>query len=114
MSAIIGVHGILYDYLGEETTASAWGPALRDGLRRAGHADLADRAEVEIVFYGNLFRPRGGKGQLPHLTVEDLDDTEQALLLALAEPLASDEVTKARVPRTFQAALRVLLRQPFF
>jgi hypothetical protein len=113
MPTVVGVHGICNDYLGEETIASTWAPALRDGLRRAGNADLVDWAQVEVVFYGDLFRTSGGKGGMPRLIVEDLDDTEQALLLALADPLDSGEVSK-RAPRSLQAALRLLLRQPFF
>lgn len=118
MAKIVGVHGILYDYLGEETSANAWAPALRDGLRRAGYPH-ADDVDVRVVFYGDLFRPRGAtKGLLPNLSVEDLDDTEKDLLLTLAEPLAPEQTTsdprlKARTPRAVQWALEMLLRQKF-
>jgi hypothetical protein len=105
MATIVGVHGILYDYL-EETTASAWGGAIREGLRRANYADPGN-VTTRVAFYGELFHPQGVRGDLPHLTVEDLHATECALLLAFANPLASNEVTRLRM-------LRSLLRRQLF
>lgn len=46
MPTIIGVHGILYDYLGEEITASAWEPALHDRSRRSGRAGIVDQVDI--------------------------------------------------------------------
>jgi hypothetical protein len=75
MPMVIGVHGILYEYLGEETTASPWGKALRDGLRLAQHANPdavhvnPDTVDVRVVFYGDVFRKRGAKGSLASLPI---------------------------------------------
>ncbi len=112
MAEIVGVHGILNDYLGEETTASTWGMALRDGLRRARYAD-PENVGVRVVFYGDLYRKMQAKSGLPHLTLEDLNPTECDLLLGLADQFSVPEDTK-RAPRMLQWALRTLLRQDFF
>lgn len=115
MARIVGVHGILNDFLGEESLANAWGPALRDGLRRAACPD-ADGVDVRVVFYGELFRPKGKKALLPRVDLESLDATESELLAALAAPLIGDEIEiqKARTPKTVQRLLKILMHSEFF
>jgi pimeloyl-ACP methyl ester carboxylesterase len=54
VSTIVCVHGAFHELWGPHQIASRWVPALRDGLALAD-ADV-DPADVEIVFYGELFR----------------------------------------------------------
>ncbi len=55
MAAVVGVHGAFHELWGPHQIAGRWIPALRDGLALAG-ADV-DPGDVEMAFYGDLFRP---------------------------------------------------------
>ncbi|MGI5399151.1 hypothetical protein ACQEVG_06760 [Streptomyces sp. CA-135486] len=62
MAAIAGIHGIAQQYSGGYQLASLWYDALRDGLVAAGQQSAAQRltaSDVRVVFFGDLFRPRG-------------------------------------------------------
>jgi len=85
MAVIVGVHGIAQQYKGAET--SDWLGSLRDGLRLAGRERGGDGAgesspalpeadDLTMAFWGDLFRPAGGKspGDLPPWDVHDVDD----------------------------------------
>lgn len=115
MARVVGVHGILNEYKGEEALAQAWAPRLRDGLRRADFP-TPDDVDVNVVFYGDLFRPHGFMAaEMPVIDSNSLDPTEEALLRVLAAPLLDKHgVQTLGVPPSVQALLRVLIGTPFF
>lgn len=58
MAKIVMVHGAFNELWGPHELKSRWLPALRDGLWHHG-VTVAD-ADVEVVFYGDLFRRMPG------------------------------------------------------
>lgn len=58
MVRVVLVHGAFNELWGPNELRARWVPALRDGLWHHG-VDLAD-ADVDICFYGDLFRARPG------------------------------------------------------
>ena len=60
MARVVCVHGIGQQHKGEEMLRGEWALALRDGIRRSGIvAGLLGDADIQCVFYGDLFRPPG-------------------------------------------------------
>ena len=123
MARIVGIHGIAQQVRGPEVLRATWAPALRDGVALSG-AEPPDEADLEIAFYGDLFRPRGGKAVAgPQYVAADVEEGfERELLEAWwAEAAASedavpgpDATTKVRTPRTAQRALNALSQSRFF
>ncbi|WP_030733038.1 alpha/beta hydrolase [Streptomyces sp. NRRL S-237] len=126
MARVVCVHGMGQQLQGEDRLRSVWWPALSDGLRRAGAEGLATEADVEVGFYGDLFRPAGqflAAGDPPY-TARDVEDGFERELLAawwqaaaetdpeVASPDATDAL--AATPRSVQAALRALSGSKFF
>lgn len=57
MGQLIGVHGIGKEYLGRSQILKLWAPALSDGLEAAiGHPPPSP-PDLDLAFYGRLFRP---------------------------------------------------------
>jgi hypothetical protein len=123
MARIVGIHGIAQQVRGPEVLRAAWAPALRDGVFLSG-AQPPDEADLEIAFYGDLFRARGGKavGDPPYTAVDVEEGFERELLEAWWAA-ASDEAvpgpdkpnkTKLRTPKTVQRALNALSQSRFF
>jgi len=123
MVRIVGIHGIGQQLRGSEVLRAVWAPALRDGVTLSG-AEPPDAADLEIVFYGDLFRDRGRKAVGgPRYVAADVEEGfERELLEAWwAEAAASDNAvpgpdtaTKLRTPRTVQRALNALSQSRFF
>ena len=123
MAQIVGIHGIAQQVRGPEVLRSAWAPALCDGVALSG-AELPDGADLEIVFYGDLFRAKGGKavGGPPYIAADLDEGFERELLEAWwAEAAASEDAvpepgakTKLRTPSTVQRALNALSQSRFF
>src|SRR5215469_10238209 len=123
MPRIVGVHGIAQQVRGAEVLRAAWMPALRDGVTLSG-AQPPQWADLEIAFYGDLFRAQDGKAAGgPAYVATDVDEGfEQELLEAWwAGAAASDNgvpapgaATKVRTPRVAQRALNALSQSPFF
>jgi len=126
MARVLCVHGIGQQLRGEDSLASEWAPALRDGMRRAGctEAQLPGEGEVRCVLYGDLFRRAGrmlGMGD-PWLIAADATEFDQDLLLAWWREAAAsdprvihpDARTLVRAPGSVQAALRALSGSAFF
>jgi hypothetical protein len=122
MAEIIGIHGILNHLRGEESLAREWGPALRDGLRRAGYKR---EVSVDCTFYGDLFRRQGTMaGGLPPLSAQDItSEWEQDMLLAWWQAASEsdprrvsrlDAKTMVRTPQFVQRALNQLVKARFF
>ncbi|MFK0016464.1 hypothetical protein [Streptomyces sp. NPDC091027] len=121
MAAVVVVHGIAKQFLGPQTLQGSIAPAVVDGVRLAEGPSLAVD-DVEVAFYGHLFRKPGTKGtsQSP-----PADPFEAELLRAMWAQAAKNEpdrippppdpsgTTKAAVPRFAQRALLALSRSRF-
>lgn len=126
MARVLLVHGVGQQLAGEDSLASEWALALRDGMRRAGcsEAELPGAGEIRSVFYGDVFRPTGRRLGLgdPWLTAADATEFDQELLAAWWRGAAEsdprvihpDARTLARWPGGVQAALRALSGSAFF
>jgi hypothetical protein len=87
-------------------------------------ADPPDEAELAMVFYGDLFRPKGAKASgSPRYVADDVaDGFEWEFLSALWVAAADgpdavpgpDSATKLRTPRSAQRALNALSQSRFF
>ena len=123
MARIVGIHGIAQQVRGPEVLRAAWTPALRDGVALSG-AEPPDEADLEIAFYGDLFRGKGGKaaGSPPYTATDVEEGFERELLEAWwTEAAATDDAvpgpdatTKLRTPRMVQRALNALSQSRFF
>ena len=126
MASIVCIHGIGQQLKGEETLASEWRVALRDGMRRAGarEDELPSNEMIAVAFYGHLFR---GKGADPPGELVDIDEGLEAdLLTAWSSEAERDEIgsadsnvesptTKAGwAPQQVQSLAIALLRRRFF
>jgi hypothetical protein len=126
VARIVAVHGIAQQLKGQETLRAVWGPALRDGMRIAGVAevDLPTDQDLASAFYGDLFRPKGKKavGEPPYRASDVEAGFEQDLLeawwtaAATADPAVPgpDAQTKLRTPDWVQRALNQLSKSSFF
>ena len=56
MSQLVGVHGIGNEYLGRHQILNRWAPALSDGLQWAVGHPSANQPDLDVAFYGHLFR----------------------------------------------------------
>ncbi|MGP3635948.1 hypothetical protein ACTU45_21755 [Streptomyces sp. 24-1644] len=123
---MVGVHGIGQQVQGEGRLLSSWWPALSDGTRRAGAEGLLEASDMEIAFYGDVFRPAGqmlAVDDLPY-TAQDVEDRFERELLAAWWRAAADsdpevvppdaDDTLASTPRSVQGALRALSGSRFF
>jgi len=123
VARIVGIHGIAQQVRGPDVLRAAWAPALRDGVCLSG-VDPPDEADLEIAFYGDLFRARGGKAiGGPRYVAADVESGfERELIEAWwVEAAASedavpgpDATTKLRTPTTVQRALNALSQSRFF
>lgn len=123
MPLIVAVHGIAQQLKGPEVLRAEWGPALRDGVRKAGVT--LHESHLACAFYGDKFRPPGQMRAAaePNYRVSDLTEDERELLLLLwreaarTEPervLAPDAATRASTPGSVQMGLRLLAHSSFF
>jgi hypothetical protein len=123
MARIVGIHGIAQQVRGPEVLRVAWEPALRDGVALSG-AESLDGVDLEIAFYGDLFRARGVKAVGgPQYVAADLEDGfERELLEAWWAQAATsdhavpgpDATTKLRTSKMVQRALNALSQSRFF
>jgi pimeloyl-ACP methyl ester carboxylesterase len=123
MARIVGIHGIAQQVRGPEVLRATWVPALRDGVALSG-AEPPDEADLDIAFYGHLFRPRGGKAvDGPLYVATDVEEGFERELLGAwwAEAAVSEDAvpgpgarTKLRTPKAVQRALNALSQSRFF
>lgn len=115
------VHGVGQQYLGRWSLQGAVAGAIVDGVEHAGGEGWLIPGQVDVAFYGRLFRTRAWRGDdEPRRAADITDDFEIELLFALwvaaaaAEPdrVVSPEAAglRAPVPVTAQKALDALLR----
>jgi hypothetical protein len=90
MSQLIGVHGIGNQYRGRAQILQKWVPALTDGLHWAIGHPPANPPDLDLAFYGHLFRSAAdptSKGpadeqdaaELADLGAEDLSELTEAV-----------------------------------
>jgi hypothetical protein len=123
MARIVGIHGIAQQVRGPEVLRATWAPALRDGVTLSG-AKPPGEDDLEIAFYGDLFRGKGGKAAGgPLYTAVDVEEGFERKLLEAwwAEAAATDDAvtgpgatTKLRTPKVAQRALNALSQSRFF
>ena len=123
MARIVGIHGIAQEVRGPELLRTVWAPALRDGVTLSG-GQPPEEADLEIAFYGDLFRAKGGKaiGGPQYVATDVEEGFERELLEAWAQAatgdddivLGPDTATKLRTSKTVQRALNVLSQSRFF
>jgi hypothetical protein len=98
VATIVLVHGMAQEQFGASSLEAIWLPALADGLRAGGHADIADRVwppdrssdiTVRMAYYGDLFLAAGtmggGDGATPPTAPEE----------AVAETFAAECLQRA-------------------
>jgi hypothetical protein len=94
MARIVLVHGIAQQVLGSRTLHNRVAGAVIDGLTLADCSGI-DESDIEVAFYGDLFRKAGRKGG------EDLDDLhpfEVELLEAIWAAAAKNEPDRVPSP----------------
>jgi hypothetical protein len=97
MSQLIGVHGIGKQYRGRQQILDEWTSALADGIEwAAGHAP-AEPPDLDVVFYGRLFRSaeeatgKGPAGSQDEAELTDLDAEELSELTAAVQEIVSPD-----------------------
>jgi hypothetical protein len=96
MPKIVGIHGIGQQYGGGYELRAQWLPSLKDGLKSAGHKDLAaavGEGDLTVSYFGDLFRKPGALGEdYPEYTWEDLtSDDEIELVTQLYEQAVEEQ-----------------------
>jgi hypothetical protein len=121
MSRIVCVHGIAQEYKSRESLLAEWAPPLCGGVSNAG--GRLDPAEINMAFYGILFRPtesgapsKAAGGRIPDYAPGDLvDPCEVELLRNLYEGiLPKDTDDKAGLGRSVAGMLQAIAKSPFF
>lgn len=127
MARIVCIHGIAQEYKSRESLLAEWVPSLRGGAGNA-KGQIAE-TDVDMAFYGLLFRPSGGKGgpaaeaiatpQIPNFAPGDLDEgLESELLAELADEATPPEVLPGAkagiVSRSTASMLQLVGATPFF
>jgi hypothetical protein len=94
MARVVLIHGAFHELWGPHELKARWLPALRDGLWH--HGVELDEDDVDVCFYGDLFRRRPGTEADAKLAASRID-VEQAMrtaggdgLLAALDQAAND------------------------
>lgn len=122
MSRIVCVHGIAQDYMSRESLLAIWTPALCGGVSNAG--GRLDPVDVDMAFYGTLFRPEGGSAGAKGASIldyapGDLTDSLEIELLRDFYECSRDSngenaMTKGGIARTVAGMLQTVAKTPFF
>lgn len=89
MGQLTAVHGVGQQYVGRHQILDKWTPALADGLERATGC-RARRPELDLAFYGDLFRPAG-----PWHGAKSMAEAEAAVQFADLDAEELAELTEA-------------------
>ena len=124
MARIVCVHGIAQELKSRESLLAEWAPSLCGGVSNAGgHIEPSD---IDMAFYGLLFRPSGGKGgaeteiAIPNYKPGDIEDPLEVQLLenmfdAVDETATDVGLAKSGVgPRSINRMLQVVSAVPYF
>lgn len=128
MARVVCIHGIAQQYFSREQLLPPWSLALCGGVSNAGFT--LDPGEVDLAFYGEMFRPPGRKAgatsgvdDIPEFEAGDLEsDFELQLLAELsgavvdARPAVAPDDAPAKLAggRPVLRMLQVLAQTPFF
>ncbi len=120
MARVVCIHGIAQELKSSESLLAEWAPSLRGGVSNAG--GRLDPDDVDMAFYGILFRPPGSKGdaEIPNYKPGDVDDPLEIALVeemydALGESASGSGATKAgAAQRTVGHMLQAIGNTPFF
>jgi len=126
MARIVCIHGIAQEYKSRESLLAEWVPSLRGGVGNA-KGEIAE-GDVDMAFYGLLFRPPGGKKgpaaeaaapQVPNYGPGDLDEgLETELLAEIADGVPPAELASGAkagfVIRSTVSMLQLVGSTPFF
>ena len=119
MGTIVGIHGIAQQFRGGYQLGSVWYDAVRDGLTVAGHRAVAEAlapTDVEVAFFGNLFRPSGSMAvQEPPFSAADVQSGAERDLLTVFYEAAVAKDSSLGVPEgampAGRAAVQVMLQR---
>ncbi len=92
MAKIVMVHGAGNSLWGPASIKARWYPALCDGL--AWHGVEVEEADVEVAFYGDLFRRDPERGYDPDLDLAALLSQASGVVSAGEHDLDLDELVK--------------------
>jgi pimeloyl-ACP methyl ester carboxylesterase len=103
MSRIVMVHGAGNDLWGPSSIKAKWYPALADGL--AWHGRTVAEADVEVAFYGDVFRPDPEDGYVPPVDAATALASVKHLFTGLDPTVDLDELVKALAEHHFDRLL---------
>lgn len=120
MSRVLCVHGIAQEFKSRESLLSDWEPSLRGGVSNARGS--LDSSDIDMAFYGLLFRPSGAKGglEIPDFRPGDVEQGLEAELIAdlfnaLEAPVTMPEATKGpATQRSVAHMLQAIAGTPVF
>jgi pimeloyl-ACP methyl ester carboxylesterase len=97
MARIVMVHGAGNSLWGPASIRSRWYPALSDGL--AWHGVEVAESDVEVAFYGDLFRKDPERGYDPNFDIKEMLTGVSGILRAHDQEIDLDELVKVLVDR---------------
>jgi hypothetical protein len=120
MGRVVCIHGIAQELKSSESLLAEWAPSLCGGVSSAG--GRLDPADVDMAFYGILFRPPGSKGapEIPNYKAGDVDASLEIALIeeiydALGESTSGGSGAKTgAAQRTVGHMLQAIASTPFF
>jgi hypothetical protein len=120
MGRVVCIHGIAQELKSSESLLAEWAPSLCGGVSNAG--GRLDPTDVDMAFYGILFRPPGSKGtaDIPNYKPGDVDDPLEIALVeeiydALDESAPGNKGAKGKATqRTIGHMLQAIGATPFF
>jgi hypothetical protein len=120
MSRVVCIHGIAQELKSRESLLAEWTPSLCGGVSNEG--GRLDPADVDMAFYGLLFRPPGSKdaAEIPNYRPGDMEDPLEIALVneiydALGESASGGGAAKAgAAQRTVGHMLQAIAGTPFF
>src|SRR5665213_4021522 len=95
MARIVMVHGAGNSLWGPSSIRSRWYPALSDGL--AWHGVEVAESDVEVAFYGDLFRKDPERGYDPNFDIKEMLTGVSGILRAHDQEIDLDELVKVLV-----------------
>lgn len=118
MARLVCIHGISQEYGSAETLLAEWLPALLGGVSLAG--GTLDPCDVEMAFYGTLFRPSGKGASIPNYAAGDIEEGIEVELLRVLANVADTGNDSVAAPkgalrsRSVSTMVQTLARTPFF
>lgn len=119
MARVVCIHGIAQDLDSRESLLKDWASWVAGGVSNFSDDLSLDTAEVDMAFYGAIFRadPEQKGDEIPNYSVGDLDVLEIELLRDLEGALAEVDTTGAKggaVARSVGSTLQLIAGTPYF